>query len=203
MIRIETLTPEGGLADNIEAIARLRIAVFREWPYLYDGSLAYERTYLSRYVKSAGAVCVAARDGDTMIGASTGMPLADEHDAIRAPFVAGPFDLDHIYYCAESVLLPDYRGRGIYRSFFKGREAHARRLGGFDTMAFCGVVRPPDHPLRPPDDRPLDGIWRHFGYMPRDDLVCHFSWKDIDRDVVTEKPMRFWLKQLAPGNVRS
>jgi GNAT superfamily N-acetyltransferase len=196
MIRIETLTARSGLGDRLEDIAKLRIAVFRDWPYLDDGDLAYERNYLGRYVRSAGAVCVAAYEGARMIGASTGMPLAEEHEPIKAPFVAGGFDLSRIYYCAESVLLKDYRGRGVYRRFFEEREAHARRLGGFDTVAFCGVVRPDDHPLRPADDRPLDRVWQHFGYARRDDLVCYFSWKDVDRAVATEKPMRFWLKPL-------
>jgi GNAT superfamily N-acetyltransferase len=196
MIRIETLTAGSGLSERLEDIATLRIAVFRDWPYLYDGDLGYERNYLGRYVRSAGAVCVAAYDGETMIGASTGMPLAEEHEPIKAPFIAAGLDLGRIYYCAESVLLAAYRGRGVYRRFFDEREGHARRLGGFDTVAFCGVVRPDDHPLRPKDDTPLDQIWQRFGYARRDDLVCHFSWKDVDCDVATEKPMRFWLKSL-------
>ena len=199
MIRIQNLTPGAGLAEHVDQVARLRIAVFREWPYLYDGDLEYERNYLSRYVQSSGAICVAAFHGDRMVGASTGMPLAEEHDPIKAPFVDANFDLDRIFYCAESVLQREYRGQGIYRHFFERRENHARALGGFDTIAFCGVVRPEDHPLRPADDRPLDAIWRHFGFRPRDDLVCQFSWKDIDRETATEKPLRFWMKQLEPS----
>ena len=198
MIRLQRLTQAEGLRDHIDAIARLRITVFREWPYLYDGDLDYERNYLSRYVASSGAMCVAALDGDAAVGASTAMPLAEEHEAIKAPFVAAGIDTGSIYYLAESILLPAYRGKGLYRSFFEGREGYARSLGGFDTLAFCGVVRPPDHPLRPANDRPLDDIWRHFGYSPRDDLVCHFAWKDIDQAEATEKPMRFWMKPLDP-----
>ncbi len=64
MTRIEILTPRGGLTERIDDIARLRIAVFREWPYLYDGDLDYERQYLGRYAQSPGSVCVAAYDGD-------------------------------------------------------------------------------------------------------------------------------------------
>lgn len=198
MIRIEQRTPATGLRDHIDAIARLRIAVFREWPYLYDGDLDYERGYLSRYAESAGAVCVGAYDGDVMVGASTAMPLADEHEPIKAPILAAGIDPGSVYYLAESVLLPPYRGRGIYRSFFDGREGHARALGRYRMTVFCGVARPPDHPLRPQNDRPLDKIWRHFGYSPRDDLVCRFSWKDIDEAEASEKSLRFWMKQLDP-----
>lgn len=193
---VRILTPESGLADHIDDIAGLRLRVFRDWPYLYDGDLSYERRYLADFAAAPGAVCVAAFDGDTMIGASTGMPLADEHDEIKTPFIEASIPLDNIFYCAESVLLADYRGRGLYRQFFDGREAHARNLGGFDTVVFCGVIRPDDHPLKPADAQPLDAVWRHFGYEADANLICHFSWKDIDQDEETEKPLKFWLKSL-------
>ncbi len=195
-LAVRVLTPETGLGEHIDAIAGLRIRVFREWPYLYDGELDYERRYLSGYAASPGAVCIAAFDGDAMIGASTGMPLADEHDAITAPFAEARFPLDNIFYCAESVLLPAYRGHGLYRQFFAGREDHARALGGFDTVVFCGVQRPEDHPLKPADAKPLDDIWRHFGYTADETLICHFTWKDIDQPRETAKPLKFWLKAL-------
>ena len=66
-------------------IARLRIAVFRDFPYLYDGSLDYEREYLSAFAAAPGAVIVAVRDGGRIVGASTGLPLAAEHAAFRDP----------------------------------------------------------------------------------------------------------------------
>jgi hypothetical protein len=58
-------------------IARLRIAVFREFPYLYDGTLEYEMDYLEEYVSSERSLTVLAEYGDDIVGASTGIPLAD------------------------------------------------------------------------------------------------------------------------------
>ena len=37
-VRIETLTG-AALTEALDDVARLRIAVFRDWPYLYDGTL--------------------------------------------------------------------------------------------------------------------------------------------------------------------
>ncbi|HAR53044.1 MAG TPA: GNAT family N-acetyltransferase, partial [Roseovarius nubinhibens] len=51
------------LGAALEDVARLRIAVFRTWPYLYDGDLAYEREYLQTYRDSADAILVGAFDG--------------------------------------------------------------------------------------------------------------------------------------------
>lgn len=184
------------LARYIPDLARLRITVFREYPYLYDGSEAYEATYLRTYTAAPQAMAVIARDGDTVVGASTGVPLASEDASFRAPFEALGIDPATVFYCGESVLLPAWRGRGIYRAFFDGREAFARALGGMQTMAFCGVVRPGDHPLRPDGWVPLDPVWRHFGYAPEPRLQTTYDWKDIDQAASTAHPMLFWIKPL-------
>lgn len=191
-----TLTPTNGLEDALGAIADLRITVFRDWPYLYDGSLENERAYLAHFAESPGAVCIAAYDGDKIVGAATGLPLDQAHGEFRAPLVDAGMEITRIFYCAESVLLPAYRGRGLYRTFFDGREDHARRLGGYTHAIFCGVQRPDDHPRKPMDYQPLDTVWQHFGYRPRGDLICHFSWLDVGEDTETEKPMMFWEKRL-------
>ena len=49
-----TPTPDA-LPDDVAA---LRIAVFRDWPYLYDGTVEYERSYLESYRNSPAAVLV-------------------------------------------------------------------------------------------------------------------------------------------------
>lgn len=193
-IGIETL--EGvGLVAALEAAARLRIDVFRSFPYLYEGSLAYEHDYLSKFSSAAGAILVVARDGDGIVGAATACPLEAEHEAFKAPLRDAGLDLSGIYYCAESVLLPQYRGQGIGHAFFDAREAKARALG-FHRIAFCGVVRPYDHPLRPAGFRPLDPFWRKRGYAPVDGAVARFSWRDVGEADQTEKPLQFWMRDL-------
>ncbi|MDA7963164.1 GNAT family N-acetyltransferase [Ruegeria sp.] len=182
---------EGALDD----VARLRIEVFRAWPYLYDGDLAYERTYLQSYRDSDKAIVVGAFDDDRLIGASTGAPLIDHAEDFAAAFDDTGLDLGEIFYCAESVLLPDYRGQGVGHKFFDLREAHARNLG-FTKCAFCGVQRPADHPMRPAEYRPLDAFWRARGYAPLDGVVAQFSWKDIGEAGETLKPLQFWIRDL-------
>lgn len=175
-------------------VARLRVAVFRDWPYLYDGDEAYERDYLRAYL-SPGAVVVAAFDADRIIGAATGAPMADHADDFAAAFAARPEPLDQIFYCAESVLLPDYRGHGLGHAFFDAREGHARALG-FAYSAFCAVMRPENHPARPATYRPLDGFWRKRGYQPLPGVIARFRWKDLGQPAQTEKPLQFWMRPL-------
>lgn len=193
-LRIETLTG-AALDAALEDVARLRIAVFRDWPYLYDGDLAYEQDYLQSYRDSAGAVVVGAFDGTQLVGAATGTPLSDHAEDFAAAFAGSGLNLSEVFYCAESVLLPAYRGQGAGHGFFDAREAHARSLG-FKRAAFCGVQRPLDHPLRPADYAPLDPFWRKRGYEPLEGVVAEFLWKDVDQDAETRKPLQFWIRTL-------
>jgi len=194
-MQLETVVGDA-LARYIPDLARLRMNVFRDYPYLYDGSEAYEAEYLRTYTASGQAIAVLARDGETVVGASTGIPLAAETETVVRPFAALGLDPATVFYCGESVLLSAWRGRGIYRAFFAAREAYARELGGISWMSFCGVVRPENHPLRPRHWIPLDAVWRHFGYAPEEKLRASFGWKDIDQPASTEHPMQFWLKPL-------
>lgn len=192
-VTTRVLTGEA-LAAALEDVARLRIRVFRDFPYLYDGDQDYERDYLRAY-QSPGAVVVAAMDGTRVVGAATGAPMADHAADFAAAFADRPEPLDQIFYCAESVLLPDYRGQGIGHAFFDAREAHARDLG-LTCSAFCSVIRPADHPARPEGYRPLDEFWRKRGYQPLPGVIAHFSWKDLGDEAETEKPLQFWMRPL-------
>ncbi|UAB88977.1 GNAT family N-acetyltransferase [Ruegeria sp. SCSIO 43209] len=183
------------LVDALDEVARLRIDVFHAWPYLYDGDLKYERKYLQSYVDSARAIVVGAFDDDTLVGASTGAPLTDHADDFAAAFEGSDLSLGDIFYCAESVLLPEYRGQGAGHTFFDLREAHAHAMG-FTKSAFCSVVRPDDHPMRPDHYRPLDAFWRARGYAPLPGVVAQFSWKDRGDDCETQKPLQFWIRDL-------
>lgn len=182
---------EGALDD----VARLRIAVFRDWPYLYDGSLDYEREYLATYRDSPKALLVGAFFGDVLVGASTSTPMEDHSADFAAPFAARGIPLENILYGAESVLLPEYRGKGLGHRFFDLREDHARALGR-SHVAFCSVKRPDDHPLKPATARTNDAFWHGRGYEPLPAVLAEFAWKDVGEDHETTKPLQFWMRAL-------
>jgi GNAT superfamily N-acetyltransferase len=185
----------GELEARLDDLAALRIAVFRDWPYLYDGDMDYERRYLRPYLDSADSVVAGALDGERLVGAATGAPLEDHADDFVAAFDGTGLALSDIYYCAESVLLPEYRGQGIGHRFFDIREAKAREIGR-KHVAFCAVQRPADHPLRPPGHRQLDGFWQGRGYAPLPGVVARFSWKDLTETDESPKPLQFWMRTL-------
>lgn len=193
-LRFDTLSGDA-IAPVLEDVAALRIRVFRDWPYLYDGDLDYERKYLRVFQDNPRALIITALQGETLVGASTGLPLSDADAEFGAAFAGSGHDPAAIFYCAESVLLPECRGQGAGHRFFDLREAHARKLG-FAHTAFCAVIRPPDHPARPADYRPLDAFWRRRGYVPLAGVVARFTWRDLGAEEDTAKPLQFWIRPL-------
>jgi len=191
---IETISGKA-LSPLLPALARLRVEVFRAWPYLYDGSAQYEHRYLDAYASAPGGAFVVCRDGAEIVGAATCVPMAEGQAEVRDAFLAAGRDPAQVCYFGESVLRPAYRGQGIGVAFFAAREAHARQLG-LSEAAFCAVDRAPDDPRRPPDYVPLDGFWTRRGYVKQPDLHVTFSWQEVDATAEVANRLTFWTRRL-------
>ena len=67
---------------------------------------------------------------------------------------------------------------------------------GRTHVAFCSVIRPEDHPARPPAYRSNDSFWLGRGYDPLPGAVATFSWKDVGEADETEKRLQFWMREI-------
>jgi GNAT superfamily N-acetyltransferase len=180
----------------LPALTRLRLNVFYDFPYLYQGSEAYEQKYLETYFRAQHSVIVLVGDGDDWVGATTGILASEEEPGFQQPLQRFGLYPAEVFYFGESVLMPAYRGRGLGKAFFQQRENYARSLGCIKWLAFCAVVRPFDHPLKPPGYRPLDEFWQAQGFQPEPGLTTTYEWKDRDQEMPSSKLMQFWLKRI-------
>ena len=179
----------------LDDLARLRMTVFREWPYLYAGSYRYEFDYLQTYLRSPFSLAVLVLDEGRVVGASTGIPLVHESPEMLVPFARSSVQPEEVFYLGESVLLPAYRGRGLGHRFFEEREAHARAFGSYAWTGFAAVMRSDDDPRRPPFHRGNDAFWRKRGYQPRDGLTLSMRWPEPERRDV-DHDLAFWMRPL-------
>ncbi|MEZ6000447.1 MAG: GNAT family N-acetyltransferase [Hyphomonas sp.] len=183
------------LDDALPALARLRIEVFRAYPYLYEGSLAYEESYLQKFAAAKDAFIVAAQmDDGEIVGCATGSGLDDQHAEFSQPLQAAGYDLPTTFYFGESVLLAEHRGHGIGHAFFDTREAHAIARG-YERACFCAVERPAGHPRRPANYSPLDAFWQARGYQKLPGVTAHFTWPETAGGPEIDHPMAYWLRQ--------
>ena len=184
------------IENVIHPLSELRITVFRDFPYLYDGDFEHEKEYLKTYINSPSSFLFSVFDGDKMVGATTCIPLTDETADVQEPFSKLGKNLNEIFYFGESILLKEYRGLGIGNRFFEEREKHAFSFSDIKTTCFCAVKRPENHLLKPDDYQPLDIFWNKRGYTKDANMVSYFDWKDIGEEESSQKPMEYWFKTI-------
>lgn len=182
------------ITNYIHEMGTLRVDMFHEYPYLYEGTLAYEEEYLNIYAQSDNSLIVMVRDKEKLVGMLTGLPLADWFDIVFDPFEKAGYNPSDVYYIGEGMLLEPYRGKFSYTPLIEKQEVIAKRVGA-KYISFCTVNRPDNHPQKPKDYRPLNGVWKRLGYRECG-VIAEFEWTDVGETQPTKKPMQFWLKKL-------
>lgn len=192
---IETILYHGAEARPfLDEVARLRITVFREFPYLYEGSLEYEKEYLSNYYLSEKSLLIIVKEQTRIVGISTACPLSEAEPEFQAPIAGVGINAKQMLYFGESVLLPEFRGKGIGHRFFDLREEWARRWS-FPITGFCAVVRESGHPREPADYRSLESFWISRGYAKRNDAEVRLAWSEVgDPGGKSDHRLAYWLR---------
>ena len=183
------------IAASLDGIASLRLAIFREYPYLYAGRREDELGYLRIYAEARGAFVMTVTDSGTLAGAATGIPLCHEDRQLLAAFAGASHAVDEIFYLGELLFSPAYRNHGLGLRLLAEVEEHVRSLGSYRYLTCATVVRPASHPLRPPAYLPIDRFLARTGFAALAGVTTSFTWLEID-GVKRDHPMQFWLKAL-------
>ena len=191
----ERLLTGAAIADALDDLAALRLDIFPEYPYLYQGSREDELAYLATYAEAPDACVILTDDGLTVIGAATGMPLIHEDAHMLDAFAGTTFPLNEIYYVGELLFRPAYRNCGLGQKLLDRLESHIRSLGRYRRLTCATVERPEDHPLRPSDYIPIARFLARTGFVRLPGVTTHFIWRETD-GVKRDHPMQFWSKEL-------
>lgn len=196
----EQLLTGFAIADALDDLATLRLDIFPEYPYLYQGRREDELAYLGTYAEAPDAeapdACVIlAYDGLTVVGAATGMPLIHEDTQMLDAFAGTTDPLDEVYYVGELLFRPAYRNCGLGQKLLDRLESHIRSLGRYRRLTCATVERSDTHPLRPSNYIPITKFLARTGFTRLSGVTTHFMWREID-GVKRDHPMQFWGKYL-------
>lgn len=191
----EQLLSGTAIADALDDLATLRLAIFPEYPYLYQGTREDELTYLATYAEAPDACAILAYDGLTVIGAATGMPLVHEGAQMLDVFAGTTFPLDGVYYIGELLFRPAYRNCGLGQKLLARLEHYIQSLACYSKLTCSTVERPEDHPLRPHGYIPITRFLARTGFARLSGVTTSFIWRETD-GVKRDHPMQFWIKNL-------
>ena len=180
---------------SLDDLVTLRLEIFREYPYLYEGEREDELRYLRMYAEKPGAVVMLVQDSGEIAGAVTGIPLEHEDLKLIEGFAGTDCPLNEIYYVGEMLLYPAYRSRGLGLRLMAQVEEHVRSFGKYRYLTCATVIRHDDHPLRPASFVPIDRFLARTGFNPLSGVGTSFAWAETD-GIKREHPMRFWIKAL-------
>jgi len=191
----EQLLTGTAIADALDDLATLRLAIFPEYPYLYHGKKEDELTYLATYAEAPDACVILAYDGLTAIGAVTGMPLIHEDVQMIAAFKGTAFPLNEIYYVGELLFRPAYRNSGLGQKLLGRLEHQIKSYGSYRMLTSATIERPEGHPLRPNGYTPITRFLARTGFARISEVTTSFMWREID-GVRRDHTMQFWIKNL-------
>ncbi len=144
----EQLLTGAVIAEKLDDLATLRLDIFLEYPYLYQGRREDELAYLYTYAEKPEACVILAYDGPAVIGAATGMPLIHEDTQLLEAFADTAYSLNEIYYVGELLFRPAYRNSGLGQKLLAQMESHVLSLGRYHKLT-CATVERPASPLAP------------------------------------------------------
>jgi phytanoyl-CoA hydroxylase len=195
--RIELFSGDS-FKEYIPFIARMRCEAYREYPYLYEGTLAQEEAYLTWLSRLKHTGIAIAFFNNTPIGFLSGTSLLDfdEHfSGAAALFNKEGLDAATYYYFTDVIIEPEHQGNGLSKKLFDLFESHSHLLGYTNA---CFVTEAHErHPLKPTDYRDLSPLWTRFGYK-KSSMYSVISWDTIGVGGLStqqEHQLQYWIKR--------
>lgn len=179
--------------------------VYSEYPYLYtaEGKDDVYKYYLDSFELSQDSTVVLAFDEGTgkLIGMATGIRMNDyaaEH--YKKPFSEKNYDLDSVYYVADLLLLPEYRGKGYEQKMYLELENKARCNPQFKKICYATIeeaertknLKPDEYCPHAPFWTPF---WERLGFI-HSDVGFKTKFEILDENEESPHEMIFCIKDL-------
>jgi len=186
---------KGSQIKSIEkSFADLRITIFREYPYLYEGDLSTEKHYFDMF--GDNTICITAKDGAAIIGISIGTPLQEVLKRFLEPLTEAHINVKRMFYLADLLVLKSYRGQRIGHALYELFEKEVQKTGQFSTIIVREISKSPDDPKKPSDYHSLDFFWNKRGFKKIDGISQQDKWKAIGDEDISLHTMIYQVKNL-------
>jgi GNAT superfamily N-acetyltransferase len=166
------------LEPYLNDVIRLRLEVFREYPYLYEGTEEEEYEYISdSYMQFPESLVVLLYEDHRIVGIATGKPLKKVKANIQSPLSQASYPIDDTFYLGELVLEKAYRGKMLGQQLYQSFENYVKKHTNYRLITFSEVERPPSDPLRPAGYISNENFWKAQEFVKHPEIRTLFRGK--------------------------
>ncbi len=197
-VRVELLKGDA-VTPYIKDITELSLIIYKEYPYLYEGTEEEYRPFIEHYASSQNGIACLLFDNEKPVGVAIGMPMNEMREKYQQPLlnVNPKIDFDSLFYLGEFLLLQEYRGQGFGKEMYLELEQAVRKEGYFEKICFCKIEEFDQHPLKPNNYKPLDKFWKKFGFKQCENLNFTVFWRDVFENEDSPHQMIYYMKRLS------
>ena len=185
------------ILSHIREISDITMNVFKEYPYLYEGTEQEQWEYVDkRYCKQPNSVvCMASREG-RLVGVVMGVPMNQAPLKYQTPFLNQGIDLSKLFYIGEMTILQGHRQTGVRQKLCEELKSHILKKGFYECITFCEIVRPHDDPKRPKNYHDHDRAWESLGFVKDNTRKTVSAWNENGGTQEIDHTMVYWLLDL-------
>lgn len=183
---------------HFDQLAQLRIDIFHEYPYLYEGDLDYEKKYLQIYSSCDKAIMLYFENNNAIQGACTCIPMHEETQEFIDPIIKHTdINIDQAFYIGEILVRKEFRGIKLGKKLMEHAIVYIKtHFPQYHNIILCTVEREDRQDKKPVNYLKPDYFWRKYGFEKIPSLSMELEWRDIGDKEETSKKMSYWIKKL-------
>lgn len=183
------------ILPHADELFEWRIRIYCEYPWLWVGNIDTERSSdeTKAFLSSNDSILIKIKHQGKLIGLSAGNSVRRECERYQKIF-SERFNPEECFYYRESMLLPEYRNKGLYKIFFQEREKWARKHNFVKQLMFISIEREENHPKKPIDYRSPIGLWKSQGFTKQSEMFLEADWVEVGETEKKKNKIAFWVK---------
>lgn len=180
----------------VKDITDLCLVVYREFPYLYEGTEEEYMPAIEHYAQSPLGIACVLFDNQKLVGIAIGEPMGAMREKYKQPLLNfySESELDAFFYFGEFLLLKEYREKGLGQKMYFELEKQINEEGQLRTICFCKIAEFDKHPLMPKNYKSLDEFWTKLGFSQREEIATSVFWRNIGEEEDSPHKMIYWVK---------
>jgi GNAT superfamily N-acetyltransferase len=181
---------------HVKQITDLALIIYREYPYLYEGTEEEYLPLIQHYAQSERGLAYLLYDDEKPVGVAIGTALQSMRESYKEPILNSHLkdEIDSLFYLGEFLLLKEYRGKGFGKQMYNDFEKTVKTNKSYTGICFCKIVEFDQHPGMPANYKPLDGFWSTLGFHKLPNIQFSVSWRNVNEQNESPHQLVYWIK---------